>query len=95
MDTSYPRLWKTEITGANEPQLHKAYSIPSSVKLRFDMKDKGAVVHENEHEVCVCEDMFEAGFKFPFPSVVKEMLHYLQIAPHQLPPTLGGPSLLA
>jgi hypothetical protein len=67
MDSSYAGFWKTEITGVDEPRLRKAYSIPSSVKLRFDMKDKGAVVHENEHEVCVYEDMFEAGFRFPFP----------------------------
>jgi hypothetical protein len=44
------------------------------------------VVHENEHEVCVYEDMFEAGFRFSFSRVVKEMLHYLRIAPHQLAP---------
>jgi hypothetical protein len=86
MDTSYLGFWKTEITGADEPRLRKAYSIPSSVKLRFDTKDKGAVVCENEHEVCVYEDMLEAGFKFLFPRVVREMLHYLRIAPHQLAP---------
>jgi hypothetical protein len=86
VDTSYPRLWRTNITCANEPRLRGAYSIPSSMKLCFDTKNKGAMVRENEHEVCVYEDMFEAGFRFPFPRVVKEMLHYLQIAPHQLAP---------
>ena len=54
--------------------------------LRFDMRDEGVVAHGNEHEICVYEDMFEAGFQFPFPKVVREMLHYLQIAPHQLAP---------
>jgi hypothetical protein len=54
------------------------------VRLRFDMKNEGALVRENKHKICVYEDMFEAGFRFPFPRVVKEMLHYLQIAPHQL-----------
>jgi hypothetical protein len=56
------------------------------VKLRFDIKDEGALVREDEHEICVYEDMFEAGFRLPFPRVVKEMLHCLQIAPHQLAP---------
>ena len=84
MDTFYPGFWKTEMSGVDEPQLRKAYSIPSSVKLHFNTKDKGPVVHENEHEVCVYEDMFEACFRFPFLRVVREMLHYLQIAPHQL-----------
>jgi hypothetical protein len=60
--TSYPGLWRTEITCADEPRLREAYSIPSSVKLCFDTKNKGAMVRENEHKVCIYEDMFEAGF---------------------------------
>ena len=86
MDTSHPRLWRTEITCVDEPQLPRAYSIPSSVKLHFNTKNKGATVHENEHEVCVYNDMFEAGFRFPFLRVVREMLYHLQIAPNQLAP---------
>jgi hypothetical protein len=86
IDTSYPELWRTKITCADEPRLHKVYSIPSSVKLRFDTRNKGAMVCENEHEICVYKDMFEVGFQFPFPRVVREMLHYLQIVPHQLAP---------
>jgi hypothetical protein len=74
VDTSHPRLWRTEITCVDEPQLHGDYSIPPSVKLRFDTKNKGTMVHENEHEVYVYEDMFEVGFRFPFPRVVREML---------------------
>ena len=86
VDTSYPGFWKTEMFGVDEPQLYKAYSIPSFVKLRCDVKDKGTVVHEHEHEVCVYEDMFEAGFRILFSKVVREMLHYLRIATHQLAP---------
>jgi hypothetical protein len=86
VDTSYLGLWITNITCADKPRLHEAYSISSSVKLCFDTKNKGAMVHENEHEVYVYEDMFEAGFRFPFPKVVRELLHYLQIAPYQLAP---------
>jgi hypothetical protein len=86
VDTSHLGLWRIEITCTDEPRLRRAYSIPSSVKLHFNTKNKGAMVHESEHEVCVYKDMFEAGFRFPFSRVVREMLHYLQIAPHQLVP---------
>jgi hypothetical protein len=82
VDTSHLGFWTTEITDADEPQLRKAFSIPSSVKLYFDTKDTGVAVREDEHEVCVYKDMFEAGFRFSFPRVVREMLHYLRIAPH-------------
>jgi hypothetical protein len=86
VDTSYSGLWRTKISCADEPQLHKAYSISPSVKLRFDIKDEGTLVREDEHEICVYEDMFEAGFHLSFPRVVREMLHCLQIAHHQLTP---------
>jgi hypothetical protein len=85
-NTSYPGLWRTKITCADEPRLREAYSIPPSVRLCFDMKNEGALVCENEHKVYVYEDMFEVGFRFPFPGVVREMLYYLHIAPHQLAP---------
>ena len=86
VDTSYPRFWKTELTCTKEPRLCRIYSIPSLVKLCFNTKDKGTVVHEDKHKVCVYKDMFEAGFRFLFPRVVRELLHYLQIATHQLAP---------
>jgi hypothetical protein len=44
------------------------------------------MVRKDEHEICVYEDMFETFFRFPFPKVVRELLHHLQIAPHQLSP---------
>jgi hypothetical protein len=85
-DTFYPGLWRTKTTCADEPQLREKYSIPTSVRLRFGTENEGAMVRKDEHEICVYEDMFETGFRFPFPKVVRELLHYLQIAPHQLAP---------
>jgi hypothetical protein len=85
-DTFYPGLWRTKTTCADEPLLREKYSIPTSVRLRFATENKGAMVRKDEHEICVYEDMFEAGFRFLFPKVVRELLHYLQIAPHQLAP---------
>jgi hypothetical protein len=82
VDTSYLGFWTTEIICVDEPRLRKAYSIPSSVKLYFDTKDTGVVVREDEHEVCVYKDMFEAGFRVSFLRMVREMVHYLRIAPH-------------
>ena len=60
--TLYPGLWRSKITDANEPRFRKAYSIPSSVTLHFDTRNEGTVARGNEHEICVYEDMFEAGF---------------------------------
>jgi hypothetical protein len=83
---SYPGSWRFEITSTDEARLHSSYSIPSSITLRFAAKNTGATVQDDTHEVCVYEDMFKASFRFPFPRVVRELLHYLLIAPHQLTP---------
>jgi hypothetical protein len=83
---SYPGSWRSEITSTDEARLRSSYSIPSSITLRFAAKKTGATVRDGVHEVCVYEDMFKAGFRFPFPRVVQELLHFLQIAPHQLTP---------
>jgi hypothetical protein len=84
--TFYPGLWRTKTTCADEPQLREKFSIPTSVRLRFGTANEGAMVRKDEHEICVYKDMFETGFRFPFPKVVRELLHHLQIAPHQLAP---------
>ena len=74
LGNTYPATWKTEITSVDEPRLRRAYSIPPFVKLCFDTKYTGAVVRTEENEVCVYEDIFEAGFRFPFLRIVKELL---------------------
>jgi hypothetical protein len=56
------------------------------ITLQFAVKNTSATVKDDTHKVCVYEEMFKAGFRFPFPMVVRELLHYLQIAPHQLTP---------
>jgi hypothetical protein len=82
----YLSSWRYEITSADEARLRSSYSIPSSITLRFATKNTGVTVQDDTHEVCVYEDMFKAGFRFPFPRMVRELLHYLKIAHHQLTP---------
>jgi hypothetical protein len=48
LGNTYPATWKREITATNESRLRQAYSIPSSIKLRFDNKDTSVVVHAKE-----------------------------------------------
>ena len=86
LGNTYSAIWKIKITAVDKSRLRWVYSIPFSIKLRFDNEDKGVVVHAKENEVCVYEDMFEAGFRLPFSRVVRELLHYLHVAPHQLAP---------
>jgi hypothetical protein len=83
---SYLGSWRSEITSADETRLHSSYSISSSIILRFVAKNTSATIKEDTYKVCVYEDMFKGGFRFPFSRIARELLHYLQIAPHQLTP---------
>jgi hypothetical protein len=76
---SYPSSWRFEITNGDESRLRSSYSISSLIGLRFAAKGSRVTVKEDDHEVFVYEDMFKAGFQFPFSRIVRELLHYLQI----------------
>jgi hypothetical protein len=67
---TYPTLWKAELKDADEPRVRETYCIPSLVQLRFDNEGIGALVDPDKHEVCLYVDMFEAGFRLPFPRIV-------------------------
>jgi hypothetical protein len=83
---AHPALWEAKLSKANECQIRKECFIPQFVKLRFDKEKSGAIVCSDCHEVCVYEAMFRAGFRLPFLPMVRELLNYLDLAPHQLAP---------
>jgi hypothetical protein len=51
----------------------------------FDGKS-GAVARSDIHEVCVYEHMFRAGLRLPFIPIIRELLSFLNLSPHQLSP---------
>jgi hypothetical protein len=40
----------------------------------------------DSHEVCLYETMFWAGFRLPFIRIVRELLSFFNLSPHQLSP---------
>jgi hypothetical protein len=83
---AYPATWESKLSRADERRVRKECFIPPFVKLRFDEKKFGAIVRSDRHEVCVYEAMFRAGLRLPFLPMVRELLNYLDLAPHQLAP---------
>jgi hypothetical protein len=55
-------------------------------KIRFTKRGSGAIVRSDHHEVCVYETMFRVGFRLPFLPMVRELLNYLDLSPHQVAP---------
>jgi hypothetical protein len=86
LDDAHPALWEAKLSRADEHRIKAKCFIPRFVKIRFDEEKKGAIVRSDYHEVCVYEAMFRVGFRLPFLSMVRELLNYLNLAPHQLVP---------
>jgi hypothetical protein len=86
LGNSYPALWTSDLKPANECKIRLDCYIPKNVVLRFDTKGFSAVVRSNRNKVCLHEAMFLVGLRLPFPKLVQELLHYSNLAPHQIVP---------
>jgi hypothetical protein len=82
----HPTLWEVHLTNADQNWIRVECFIPNFIKIRFDMEKSGAVVRLGTHVVCLYEVMFKAGFRLPFIPIVRELLGFLDLAPHQLSP---------
>lgn len=79
-------LGKAYLTNADESQIRTECFIPSYIKIQFDREKSGSMVCSDTHKVCLYKAMFKAKFWFPFITVVRDLLRYLDLAPHQLSP---------
>ena len=79
-------LWESKLFSAEERRIRLECFIPRFVKIRFDEEKSSAVVRLDCHEVYLYETMFKAGFRLLFLPIVRELLQYLDLPPHQLVP---------
>jgi hypothetical protein len=83
---SHLALWEAHLTKADERRIRTKCYILKTIKIHFDEEGKGAMVRSNNHEVCLYKAMFRAGFRLPYLPMIRELLHHLDLAPHQLAP---------
>jgi hypothetical protein len=83
---THPAFWASLLSASDERRIGKECHIPSFIKLRFDESQSGAVARSDVHEVCVYEHMFKAGLRLPFIPIIRELLGFLNLSPHQLSP---------
>ena len=81
---SHLALWKSKISAIDEPRIRAECHIPRYMKICFDTEKSGAIVRLDTHKVCLYEAMFKASFRLPFIPVVRELLGFLNLAPHQI-----------
>jgi hypothetical protein len=83
---THPAFWASHLSASDKRRIRKECHIPSFIKLRFDENQSGAVARSDVHEVCVYEHMFKAGLRLPFIPIIRELLGFLDLSPHQLSP---------
>jgi hypothetical protein len=83
---THPAFWASHLFAADERRIRRECFIPSFIKIRFDENKSGAVARSDVHEVCVYEHMFKAGLRLPFIPIIRELLGFLNLSPHQLSP---------
>ncbi|KAI8535880.1 hypothetical protein RHMOL_Rhmol10G0208800 [Rhododendron molle] len=73
------------ITNEELAVLRVRYSIPSSITLRKPSEFERACSFV-ENETCLYVSAFEGGLRLPFPTVVRDILSFLGLAPGQIVP---------
>jgi hypothetical protein len=85
---THPAFWVSQVSTADERRIRRECFILSFIKIRFDNNRSDVVARSDTHEVCVYETMFRAGFRLPFIPIVRELLSFLNLSPHQLSPNV-------
>jgi hypothetical protein len=65
-------------------RLRETYEIPDGVEIRIPGLKDDIFGNIKGHEVCIFEKSLKAGLQLPFPQVVREILHILEMAPTEL-----------
>jgi hypothetical protein len=65
-------------------RLRETYEIPDGVEIRIPGLKDDIFGNIKGHEVSIFEKSLEAGLRLPFPQVVREILHILEMAPTEL-----------
>jgi hypothetical protein len=86
LEESHPAFWESHLSASDERRIRRECHIPSFIKIRFDGNNSGAVARSDAHEICVYEHMFRAGLRLPFIPIIRELLGFLNLSPHQLSP---------
>ena len=72
---------KKSVDKLSAKEFHERFCIPNGVSV--ELTDEEAVSTENneDHVIFFSKEQFNAGLRFPLPSLFKEFLHFTQIPP--------------
>ena len=79
---------KKSVDKLSAKEFHELFCIPNGVSV--ELTDEEAVSTENneDHVIFFSKEQFNAGLRFPLPSLFKEFLHFTQIPPAYIHPNM-------
>jgi hypothetical protein len=83
-ESEAPSTWQSTLGPGDVERLRETYEIPDGVEIRIPGPKDGIFGNTNRHEVCIFEESLKAGLQLPFPQVVREILHIVEMAPTEV-----------
>ena len=69
-------------------EFHERFCIPNGVSVELTNGEVVSTKKGEDHAICFSKEQFNAGLRFPLPSLFKEFLHFTQIPPAYIHPNM-------
>ena len=69
-------------------EFHERFCIPNGVSVELTNGEVVSTEKGEDHTICFSKEQFNAGLRFPLPSLFKEFLHFTQIPPAYIHPNM-------
>ena len=72
----------------NVKEFYERFRIPNGVSVELIDGEAVSTEKGEDHAICFSKEKFNAGLRFPLPSLFKEFLHFTQIHPAYIHPNM-------
>ena len=69
-------------------EFRERFCIPNGVSVELTDGEAVSTEKGEDHAICFSKEQFNAGLRFPLPSLFKEFLHFTQIPPAYIHPNM-------
>ena len=80
------RATRTELL--SEEEFRDCFGIPNEVSVQMLEGNVMSTVKSGDNSICFTKEQFNAGLRFPLPSLFKQFLHYTKIPPALIHPNV-------
>ena len=79
---------KKSVDKLSVKEFREWFSIPNGVLVELSEREAVSTTNAEDNVICFSKEQFNAGLRFPLPSLFKEFLHFTQIPPAYMHPNM-------